>query len=115
MLRPARLVTMVLLAMFAVAVPTAVAQSPVGDQYLPPIEGAVAPPGANNSAGAPATNSAGAPVQLREPTPEQADELPITGGQSSPIALIVLALLALLALLAAGLALIRRRASAATT
>ena len=102
MLRPTRLVMMVLFAMFAFAVPTAVAQSPVGDQYLAPVESGAAPSG----------DSAGAPVQVREFTAEQADKLPFTGGQISLIALIGLALLAVGA---AGLASTRRRASAATT
>ncbi len=44
MLRPARLVMMVLIAMFIVAAPTAVAQSPVVDQYEAPLDDANSSP-----------------------------------------------------------------------
>ena len=108
MMRPVRLIMMVLIAMFIVAVPTATAQTPLSDQYSAPLdEGA----GAGDDAAA-AGDVAGAPVQVRELTSAQADGLPFTGGQISLIALIGLALLALGA---AGLASSRRRESAATT
>jgi len=104
MLRALRLVMIVLVAMFIVAVPTAVAQTPVSDQYSVPVD----------DGGAAGDAAATTPVQVREITSKQADELPFTGGQISLIALIGLALLALGA---AGLASSRRRstASAATT
>ena len=105
MLRPARLVLMVLIAMFIVAVPTAVAQSPVSDQYETPLND-------GGEGAAPAGDSGAAPVQVREITAAQADKLPFTGGQISLIALIGLAVLALGA---AGLASSRRRTSANTT
>ena len=101
MLRSARLVMMVLIAMFVVAVPTAVAQSPVGDQYATPRSTALPRRAAT------ARRRGAAPVQVREITGAQADRLPFTGGQISLIALIGLALLALGA---AGLASSRRRA-----
>jgi hypothetical protein len=101
MLRHAKLVLLVFLAMFVVAAPTAVAESPVGDQYS-----------AVDSGAASAGDSGAAPVQVRDLTSAQADRLPFTGGQVSLIALIGLALLAVGA---AGLATSRRRASAATT
>jgi len=107
MLRPARLVMMVLVAMFIVAVPTAVAQSPVADQYATPDDG-----GAAGTAPAAAQDGGATPVQVRKITAAQADELPFTGGQMSLIALIGLALLALGA---AGLASSRRRTSAHAT
>jgi len=106
MFRTARLVTMVLIAMFIIAVPTAVAQSPVVDQYAVP----------NDTGAGTADNVAGgsgvAPVEVRELTGAQADGLPFTGGQISLIALIGLALLALGA---AGFASSRRRGSPTTT
>ena len=108
MLRPARLVMMVLIAMFIVAVPTAVAQSPVSDQYEVPLDDA----NAAGEGGAPAGGGGAAPVQVREITDAQAGKLPFTGGQISLVALIGLALLALGA---AGLASSRRRTSANTT
>ena len=111
MLRPARLVMMVLIAMFIVAVPTAVAQSPVTDQYEAPLDDANAAPTAGGGA-ASAGGGGAAPVQVREITDAQAGKLPFTGGQISLVALIGLALLALGA---AGLASSRRRTSANTT
>jgi len=105
MLRTARLVMIVLVAMFVVAVPTAVAQSPVVDQYVVPAD-------TGTSAGDAAGGSGSAPVQVRELTGDQAGNLPFTGGQISLIALFGLALLALGA---AGLASSRRRAAASAT
>jgi len=109
MLRSARLVMMVLIAMFIVTVPTAVAQSPVADQYAVPDDSGAGPA---NDAAAAGGDSGAAPVQVRELTSDQARQLPFTGGQISLIALIGLALLALGA---AGLASSRRHASAETT
>ena len=108
MLRSARLVMMVLIAMFIVTVPTAVAQSPVADQYAVPDDTGAGPADAAAAGG----DSGAAPVQVRELTSDQAGELPFTGGQVSLIALIGLALLAVGAV---GLASSRRRTSAATT
>lgn len=105
MLRSARLVLMVLIAMFIVATPTAVAQSPASDQYATSDDGAA-------TAGGDGTVGGAAPVQVREITAAQADRLPFTGGQISLVALLGLALLALGA---AGLASSRRRGSPATT
>jgi len=112
MLRSARLVMMVLLAMFIVAVPTAAAQSPVSDQYSTSDD-----PGATSAGGGGAAQGDGsggngtgaAPVQVRDLTAAQGKALPFTGGQISLIALIGLALLALGT---AGIASTRRRASA---
>jgi len=111
MLRPARLLTMVLITMFIVAVPTAVAQDPVLDQYSTPVQddSGAAPVGGGDGA-APA-GGADAQVQVREVTASQADRLPFTGGQTSLIALIGLALLAAGAV---GIAATRRRALAST-
>ena len=103
-MRPLRLVMVALVAMFIVAVPTAVAQTPVSDQYSVPVD--------DLGGGAAGDGAATAPVQVREITSKQADGLPFTGGQISLIALIGLALLALGA---TGLASSRRRSSAATT
>ena len=103
MLRSARLVTMVLIAAFVVAVPTAVAQSPASDQYAVPSDTGAAAGGAGGGGGA-------APVQVRELTADKAGKLPFTGGQISLIALIGLSLLAVGAI---GLASSRRRASTA--
>ena len=105
MLRPARLIMMVLLAMFVVAVPTAIAQDPVTDQYSAVDPGGA---GAGDGTGAGTTEGA-APVQVREITAAQADKLPFTGGQISLIALIGLVLLAAGAI---AMAASRRRASA---
>ena len=110
MLRSARLVMMILIAMFIVAVPTAVAQTPVGDQYAVPSDTGVAP--TDDAAAAGGDSAAAPPVQVRELTADKAGELPFTGGQISLVALIGLALLAAGAI---GLASARRRASAATT
>ena len=107
MLRSARLVMMVLIAMFIVAVPTAVAQSPVGDQYAVPSDTGAAPA---DDAAAAGGDSGAAPVQVRELTADEAGKLPFTGGQISLIALIGLALLAAGAV---GVASSRRSASAA--
>ena len=103
MLRSARLVMMVLVAMFVLAAPSATAQSPIGDQYTAPTTS-----GAGAGAGA---EAGAAPVQVREITNSQADKLPFTGAQISLIALIGLGLLAVGAL---GVASTRRRASATT-
>lgn len=91
MLRTTRLVMMVLIAMFIIAVPTAVAQSPVADQYAVPNETGAVPA---DDAAAQGGGSGAAPVQVRTLTETQADALPFTGGQISLIALIGLALLA---------------------
>ena len=99
---------MVLIAMFIVTVPMAVAQSPVSDQYAVPDDGAAA--GGDNAAGA--GDSGTAPVQVRDLTAAQGDALPFTGGQISLIALLGLALLAMGA---AGLTATRRRAAEAKT
>ena len=111
MLRHARLVMIVLTAMFIVAVPTAVAQSPLGDQYSTPVadDGAGA---ADDGVGAGAGADTGAAVQVRELSKAQSDALPFTGGQISLIALIGLGLLAAGAV---GIASTRRRTSATTT
>jgi hypothetical protein len=105
MLRSARLVTMVLIAMLIVAVPTAVAQTPAGDQYALPSNSSAAPSAAGGGGGA-------APVQVRELTADKAGKLPFTGGQISLVALLGLALLAVGSV---GVAASRRRASAVTT
>ena len=120
MFRAARLLMMVLIAMFIVAVPTAVAQDPVTDQYATPVDdggelpaddGGAAPIDDEGGA-APAEDEGGAaPVQVREVTAVQAKGLPFTGGQISLIAMIGLGLLALGAV---GIATTRRRASAST-
>lgn len=109
MLRTARMVMMVLLAMFIVAVPTAIAQSPVSDQYAVPNDTGA---GSADDAAAAGGGGGAAPVQVRELTGAQADGLPFTGGQISLIALIGLGLLAVGAI---GLGLSRRRTSATTT
>lgn len=108
MLRSARLVMMVLVAMFIVAAPSAVAQSPTSDQYAVPDDGGAA---AGDGAAAPGGGNA-APVQVRDLSAAEADSLPFTGGQISLIALIGLALLAMGA---AGIASTRRRTSEAKT
>lgn len=105
MLRSARLVMTVLIAMLIVAVPTAVAQSPVGDQYAVPSDTGAAPSATGGGSDV-------APVQVRELKADTQRTLPFTGAQISLIALIGLALLAVGAI---GLASSRRRAPAATT
>ena len=107
MLRHARLVMIVLTAMFIVAVPTAVAQDPLGDQYSTPVADGSAG-AADDAAGA----DTGAAVQVRELSKAQSDDLPFTGGQISLIALIGLGLLAAGAV---GIASTRRSASASTS
>lgn len=102
---------MVLVALFIVAVPAAVAQTPVADQYSTSDDGG-AGTADDGSAAAPFGDSAAAPVQVRGITAKQADALPFTGGQISLIALIGLALLAVGA---AGLASSRRRTPTPTT
>ncbi len=104
MLRHARLVMIVLTAMFIVVVPTAMAQDPLGDQYSTPV--------ADDGAGAGAGADTGAAVQVRELSKAQPDDLPFTGGQISLIALIGLGLLAAGAV---GIASTRRRTPAPTT
>ncbi len=104
MLRSARLVMIVLVAMFVVAVPSAAAQSPLGDQYS-------APASTGDDAAQGAADSGATPVQVREITNAQANRLPFTGGQISLIALIGLGLLAAGSV---GIASTRRRASSAT-
>ncbi|MEA2142966.1 MAG: hypothetical protein QOI64_1396 [Solirubrobacteraceae bacterium] len=100
MLRSARLVLMVLVAMLLIAVPTTVAQSPIGDQYTTQTSGG----GAAGSG-----DSGAAPVQVRDISSAQAKKLPFTGGQISLIALLGLGLLAVGCV---GVASTRRRASA---
>jgi hypothetical protein len=107
MLRSARLLMMVLVAMFIVAVPTAVAQSPTSDQYAVPDDSGAAP---GNGTAASVHNAT--PVQVRDLPAAKADDLPFTGGQISLIALIGLALLAVGSV---GIASTRRRTSAART
>ena len=97
MLRHARLVMMVLVAMFVVAAPAAVAQSPVADQYLS------AAPGGSDGA---ADDGSAAPVEVADVSSATANSLPFTGGQ---VALIALIGLGLLALGAGGLAVTRSR------
>lgn len=109
MLRTTRLVMMVLIATFVVAVPTAMAQSPVGDQYALPADSGAAPTGDGGSVAGDGGSTGAAPVQVRELTADQAGSLPFTGAQISLLALIGLALLVIGA---AGLAASRRRASA---
>ncbi len=114
MLRSSRIVLMVLVAVFVVAVPTAVAQTPVGDQYqtddtVPPDDFGNGP--AEDSGNAPAETSAAvggsAPVEVRSAARAGTDSLPFTGAQVSLIALIGLGLLAG----GVGLAMARRRGS----
>ncbi len=103
MLRHSRLVMMVLIAMFIVAVPTALAQTPVADQYetVPPggdteptDEGGMGPTDEGDAA--PTDEGGGnAPVDVANASPADTDSLPFTGGQVSLIALIGLGLLAL--------------------
>ena len=118
MLLQSRLVLMVLVAMFVVAVPTAVAQTPAADQYqtpppdsgtLPDDDAGTAP--ADDAGTAPVDDGGTAPVAVRQSARGGADSLPFTGGQISLIALIGLVLLMLGA---CGLAVARgRRTSAA--
>ena len=113
MLRHARLVMIVLTAMFIVAVPTAVAQDPLGDQYSTPVaDGGAGAADEGAGAGTGAGADTGAAVQVRELSKAQSDDLPFTGGQISLIALIGLGLLAAGAV---GIASTRRRTSATTT
>ena len=115
MLRHSRLVMMVLVAMFIVAVPTALAQTPTADQYqtVPPGGGTeptddsgTAP--TDESGAAPADDSGNAPVDVTNATNADTGSLPFTGGQVSLIALIGLGLLALGVV---GVAATRRRSS----
>jgi len=107
--RHSRLVMLILVAMFAVAVPTAGAQtSPVGDQYQTEDPGGTtADDGgtAADDAGTAADNGV-APVEVSDVTSSATESLPFTGGQ---VALVALIGLALLALGCAGLAATRRR------
>ncbi len=121
-MRHTRFVMMVLVAMFVVAVPTAVAQTPVADQY-----GDIAPGGGDDPAAisgddsgsapddvsgvapsddsgtapsdaagsAPADGGATAPVSVDKASSAAPGSLPFTGTQVSPVALIGLGLLAL--------------------
>ncbi len=114
-LRHTRFVMMVLVAMFVVAVPTAVAQTPVADQY-----DVVSPGGGTNpddiagvslgddSGSAPADGGATAPVSVDRSSSAAPGSLPFTGTQVSPVALIGLGLLALGVV---GAAVARRRGS----
>jgi hypothetical protein len=113
MLRPARLVMMVLLAMFVVAVPNAIAQSPLADQYTTVDDTGTAGTGtgaANDTTAGGGNGSA--PVQVRKLSSDQAKGLPFTGGQISLIALIGLGLLAAGTV---GVASTRRRTSATSS
>ena len=121
MLRSARLVMMVLIAMFIVAVPTtAMAQSPTTDQYenVPPggpDDGGSLPDddaGAPDDGGGsiPADDGGSAPVDVANAPGATSGKLPFTGGQMSLIALIGLGLLALGVV---GLVASRRRDAAA--
>jgi hypothetical protein len=103
-LRHLQIVLMVLAAMFIVAVPTAVAQSPAADQYTTPPDAGSAPSDDSGNApdeagGGPATTDddggGNAPVEIANVTPAAAGKLPFTGGQISLIALLGLGLLAL--------------------
>lgn len=109
------MVMMVLLAVFVPAVPTALAQTPMADQYESisaptaagdPTAGARlgegAAPGAERvrrpvpAAGvAPAGGGATRPVEIPDPSPADSHSLPFTGGQISLLALIGLGLLTL--------------------
>lgn len=130
MLRTFRLVMIVLVAMFIVAVPTtAMAQSPTTDQYqnVPPgghnpvddggslptddglaDDGGSAP--ADDGGSAPADDGGSAPVDVANAPSATSGKLPFTGGQMSLIALIGLGLLALGVV---GLVASRRRDAAA--
>lgn len=117
MLRHTRLVMMVLVAVFIVAVPAAVAQTPVGDQYQPvppggdsaPTDDAGAVP-SGQSGRAPTGEGAPAPVAVRKASPAAIDRLPFTGGQ---VALVALIGLGLLILGTGGVAASRRRGASA--
>ena len=103
MLRHSRLVMMVLVAMFVVAVPTALAQSPVADQYQ------TADPGGSTSGDTGTAAGGGngsSPVEVSDVSSSATKSLPFTGGQ---VALIALIGLGLLALGSAGLAVTRGR------
>jgi hypothetical protein len=108
MLRHSRLVMLVLVAMFVVAVPTALAQSPVADQYQ------TADPGSTGDTGTAAgsgSGSASSPVEVSDVSSSATKSLPFTGGQ---VALIALIGLGLLALGSAGLAVTRARGHSGT-
>jgi hypothetical protein len=106
MLRHSRLVMLVLVAMFVVAVPTALAQSPVADQYQ------TADPGSTGDNGTAAGGgSASSPVEVSDVSSSATKSLPFTGGQ---VALIALIGLGLLALGSAGLAVTRARGHSGT-
>lgn len=126
-MRHTRFVMMVLVAMFVVAVPTAVAQTPVADQYdvvapgggtdpsdisgddsgSDPDDIAGVSPG-DDSGSTPADGGATAPVSVGKSSSAAPGSLPFTGAQVSPIALIGLGLLALGVV---GAAVARRRGS----
>ena len=118
MLRQSRLILMVLVAMFVVAVPTAVAQTPATDQYQtpPPDDSGTGPADdsgtgpADDSGTGPAADSGASPVTVQRPARGGTAGLPFTGGQVSLIALIGLVLLALGA---AGFAVARGRKTSA--
>jgi hypothetical protein len=90
---------MVLLATIVVAVPNAVAQTPLSDQYT--IDESVAGAAGNGAAGA-------AAVQVKTASKASTDSLPFTGAQ---IALIAGLGLALVALGVVGVTMTRRRGS----
>jgi hypothetical protein len=102
MLRHSRLVMTILVAMFVVAVPTAMAESPVADQYQS------AAPGGGTAATA---NDGSAAADVSDVSSSATDSLPFTGGQ---VALVALIGLGLLALGAAGLAITRTRGPGST-
>lgn len=84
MLRHSRMVLMVLAAMFIVAVPTALAQSPASDQYQP-APGATGAPGAAGPAGAAgAPGAASAPGAAGEAGAPGADGVPGADGGNAP-------------------------------
>lgn len=96
MSRSTRVVVLVLVATFALGAPSALAQSPLTDQYVPASSGA-----------APTADVGTAPVQVREVPAD--DRLPFTGAQVSLVALLGLGLIAAGTL---GVVATRRRSSA---
>ena len=104
MLRHSRLVMTILVAMFVVAVPTALAESPVADQYQ-------SAAGGTDDTAATSGDGSTAPVEVADVSSSSTDSLPFTGGQ---VALIALIGLGLLALGAAGLAVTRSRGPGST-
>ena len=97
MMRHVRLVMSVLAAVFAVAVPTALAQTPVADQYETTQTGDVAPTAVAGDGDVAPNGDEGRARPVAVPTASRAEigSLPFTGGQVSLLALIGLGLLAL--------------------